>query len=104
MSQHTLFEAPNQDRGRLESETLPDSLSRIRDTERIRRLAKTVDRLWTADALDAAKLALEARDVIDAFLEHAITDANRGGRSWRDLGAELGVPYQSLHRRYGAHR
>ena len=27
--------------------------------------------------------------------------ANRDGMTWRQIGAELGVPFQTLYRRYG---
>jgi len=30
-----------------------------------------------------------------------IRDANRAGLTWREIGAQLGVPFQTIYRRYG---
>ena len=56
------------------------------------------------DPIDRAKLATEARDLAEALVEETILDANRAGITWRELGAGLGVPFQTLYRRYGANR
>lgn len=87
-----------------ESETDSDRLSRMGD-ERVRRLSMLADRLQRAtDPIDRAKLATEARDLAEALVEETILDANRAGVTWRQLGAGLGVPFQTLYRRYGANR
>ncbi|MGH3372524.1 MAG: hypothetical protein ACRDPR_21265 [Nocardioidaceae bacterium] len=89
----------------LESETDSDTLYRMGDKRRTRRLSQIADRLIQAeDPLDRAKLATQARDVAEALVEESILDANRAGVTWREIGAGLDVPFQTLYRRYGASR
>ena len=88
-----------------ETETDIDTLSQMADKRRVRRLSTLADRLQRAnDPIDRAKLATEARDLAEALVEETILDANRAGITWRELGAGLGVPFQTLYRRYGANR
>jgi DNA invertase Pin-like site-specific DNA recombinase len=88
-----------------ESETDTDSLSRMGDKRRVRRLSTIADRLQRAThPLDRAKLATEARDLAEALVEETILEANQAGVTWREIGAGLGVPFQTVYRRYGANR
>jgi hypothetical protein len=107
MSQQPLFDldqaivTPRPD-VRLDPETHNDSLSRMADKRRIRRLSTIADKLQhAADPVDRAKLATQARDLAEALVEETILDANRAGITWRELGAGLGIPFQTLYRRYG---
>lgn len=103
MTQQALFEPPAEDPC-LEAETAT-TLSQMGDKRRMRRLATIADRLQrTTDPLDRAKLASEARDLTEALLEETILEANSAGLTWRELGAGLGIPFQTLYRRYGANR
>jgi len=64
-----------------------------------------VERLQQADdPLDRAKLAAQARDLAETVVEETILAANRAGITWREIGARLGVSFQTLYRRYGASR
>jgi hypothetical protein len=88
-----------------ESETDVDSLSRMGDKRRVRRLSTVADRLQRAKhPLDRAKLATEARDLAEALVEESILEANKAGVTWREIGAGLDVPFQTLYRRYGTGR
>jgi hypothetical protein len=88
-----------------ESETDTDSLSRMGDKRRVKRLSTIAERLQRAiDPLERARLASEARDLAESLVEETILEANRAGVTWRDIGAGLGVPFQTLYRRYGAKR
>lgn len=85
-----------------EPETDVGSLSRMVDKRRLRQLSTIADKLRRAtDSVERARLAAEARDVAEALVEATILDANRAGVTWRELGAALGVPFQTLYRRYG---
>jgi hypothetical protein len=82
-----------------------DRLSQMADNKKARRLSTLADRLQgESDPIKRARLASEARDLAEALVEQTILDANRAGITWRDLGAGLGVPFQTLYRRYGANR
>jgi hypothetical protein len=88
-----------------ECETDLDRLSQMGDKRRVRRLCALANKLErTTDPIERAKLATEARDLAEALVEETILDANRAGITWRELGAGLGVPFQTLYRRYGANR
>jgi len=107
MSQQHLFELelPGPDPIRLPSETEPDSVSRMGDRRRIRRLATIAARLQrSTEPLERARLATEARDFAEGIVEESILEANEAGVTWRDMGVGLGVPFQTLYRRYGANR
>src|SRR5438477_2054627 len=85
-----------------ETETGLGSLSRMGDKRRARRLSVIADKLQRAsDPVERAQLAAEARNVAEALVQETILDANRAGITWRQLGAGLGVPFQTLYRRYG---
>ena len=105
MSQQTLFDEPVSPRGhtrRLKTETT-GSLSRVKDSGRGRRLVSLTDRLTRAvDPLERAALAGEIRDIAESVFERSVRDANAGGLTWREIGGELGVPFQTLHRRCAA--
>jgi hypothetical protein len=74
----------------------------MRDKRRARRLSTIADKLQRVnDPIDRAKLATEARELAEALVEESILDANRAGITWRELGAGLGIPFQTLYRRYG---
>jgi hypothetical protein len=106
MNQQSLFEVETAAAAHHcpESETR-DSLSRMADNRHARRLATLIDRLQrTNDPLERAKLATRAREVTEQLLEATILDANQAGLTWRDIGAGVGVPFQTLFRRYGANR
>jgi hypothetical protein len=61
-----------------------------------------VDRLASKnDPVDRAAVAAEIRDVAEGLVSSSIQDANREGMTWRQIGAELDIPFQTLYRRYG---
>ena len=85
----------------LVSETA-DTVSHMPDKRSTRRLVTLAQRLQAAEQpLDRARLAAEIRDLADQLVASNITDANTAGLTWRQIGAELGVPFQTLYRRYG---
>lgn len=51
--------------------------------------------------LEQAKVAAKLRDAADKVFVRCLLEANRNGIAWREIGAAVGVPYQTLHRRYG---
>ena len=53
------------------------------------------------DALERARLVAELERLTRSALERAIVGAHRAGCSWRVIGTHLGIPYQTVHRRYG---
>ncbi len=74
----------------------------MRDAKAVTRLVSIVDRLWgSADPVEQARLAAEARDVAEAIFETSLREAKGAGVTWRELGAALDLPFQTLHRRYG---
>jgi hypothetical protein len=78
------------------------TLSVMRDKKGINRLDTLVRRLRRARTpLDQALLAAEVRTVADRLVGDSIREANNAGQTWRQIGAELGVPFQTLYRRYG---
>ena len=46
-------------------------------------------------------VAAEVRDKAEGIVAEGVRRANGGGLTWQEMGAELGVPFQSLYRRYG---
>ena len=109
MNQQTLFEietaAAEAVAAVCRDDETADNLSQMGDKRRVRRLPMITDRLERAtEPLARAKLATQVRDLAEAIVEEAILDANRAGLTWRDIGAGLGVPFQTLYRRYGANR
>ena len=73
------------------------------DKRKDRRIATLANRLLaTDDNLDRARLAAELRYLAESIVASSIRDANRRGMTWRQIGAELGITFQTLYRRYGA--
>src|SRR5262245_20938130 len=50
------------------------------------------------DPLERARLAGQLRDLAAAAFASSIRDASANGRTWREIGAALDVPFQTLHR------
>jgi len=102
--QPTLFDLGIPEAGqalRLPAETAPRP-SRIQDEQPVVRLRRLCDQLQQADTpLDRARVATEIRDKAEGLVAEEVRGANRGGLTWREIGAELGVPFQTLYRRYG---
>ena len=85
----------------LQIETSIDNLSAIRDT-RANQFEKLVARLRQATSpIDQAVIAAKLQALAAATLAQAVIEANGAGHTWREIGAELGVPFQTLYRRYG---
>ena len=71
----------------------------------LRRLVQVADRLnHEQDPLKRAKLLLQLGEVSQEALRDAIVDANTAGDSWRAIGADLGIPHQTLYKRFGQRR
>jgi hypothetical protein len=103
MSQQALFElvAESATQHCPEAET-DASLSHMRDTKPQRRLATLAKRIQqVTDPIDRARCAAELRDLAEALVATSVREANRAGLTWREIGAELGIPFQTLNRRYG---
>lgn len=83
-------------------ETAAGMASAIRDNPAVDRMVLLVQRLRRAGTLlERARLASEVREVAEELVGVAIRDANYAGATWRQIGVELGVPFQTLFRRYG---
>jgi hypothetical protein len=95
--QATLF-----DLARPADETTVETVSVVRDRPEISRLETLLRRLRQAGtSLERARLGTEIRDLADRVVGDSIREANREGEAWRQIGAVLGVPFQTLFRRYG---
>lgn len=82
-------------------ETAPPS--REGDGEGLGRLAMVVSELRRHPAPAVrVRLARELEQVAELIIREAIGEVRGQGLSWREVGVELGVPYQTLFRRYGA--
>lgn len=102
LGQAVLFDAAGSPVSRLQDET-GNILSGMRDKKQISRLDTLLRRLRRASTpLDQARLAAEIGNVAERFVGDLIREANKGGQTWRQIGAELDVPFQTLYRRYGA--
>lgn len=103
--QPTLFDEDQPhivERDSLQNETDAATLSVMRDKRSEARLEKLASRLrHTVNPLDRARLAAELRGLAEAALANAVDDARHAGRTWRDIGNELDIPFQTLYRRYG---
>jgi hypothetical protein len=67
-----------------------------------RRLVSMAGQVHQAtEPLERARLASLVRDLAEEVVKADIAEANRRGMTWREIGAGLGVPFQTLHRRYG---
>jgi hypothetical protein len=53
------------------------------------------------DPLERARLAAQLRDLAADAVASNIRDASNRGKTWREIGAALEIPFQTLHRRYG---
>ncbi len=53
------------------------------------------------DPVDQARTGRAIGDLADRITGDLVRQANRQGHTWRAIGAQLGVPFQTLHRRYG---
>jgi len=70
--------------------------------EAVHPIEVTAARLVAAsDPLDRARLGAELRDLAADAVASSIRDASKAGKTWREIGAALDVPFQTLHRRYG---
>jgi hypothetical protein len=67
--------------------------------QKLLRVATAVSR--EQDALERARLMAELERMTGSALERAIVGAHRAGYSWRTIGTHLGIPFQTVHRRYG---
>src|SRR3954466_3777472 len=95
------FDSATEPSGCLETETT-DTMSRMPDKRSVRRLVGLAGQLEAADQpVKPAQLASEIRDIAEKLVAVSILDANQEGLTWRQIGAELGVPFQTLYRRYG---
>ena len=103
--QPTLFDFGVSEPGqvpRLPGETRPPRPSGSRDEQPVDRVRRLCGQLQQAVApLERARVATEIRDKAEGIVAEAVRGANRGGLTWREIGAELGVPFQTLYRRYG---
>lgn len=88
---------------RLEIETAPnDAVSLMRDSTKTKRLVSLAGQLQRAvDPIERARLATEISELAEVVVEVSVREANRTGITWREIGARLGVPFQTLNRRYG---
>lgn len=74
----------------------------MRDEQPVVQLRRLCDQLQQAvTQLERARVATEIRDKAEGLVAEEVRGANRGGLTWREIGAELGVPFQTLYRRYG---
>jgi hypothetical protein len=76
--------------------TPPPSLQELIET--VRRDAATDDPLELLAAASTTAAALE--EVSDALLGHFVDRCRRGGRSWSEISAALGVSKQAVHKRF----
>lgn len=98
LAQASLFDAPAPDRR--ESETAKDRSS-PQDDDGLSRLKTVVSQLGRcSDPVDRIRSAVELKATAEALIAEAVREARSCGRSWRELGADLGVPFQTLFRRY----
>ena len=100
LAQASLFDAPAPaDRPKSETASVPsvphdDGVSRLRTVvSQLGRCSNPVDRI---------RFAVEVKAAAEGLITQAVHEARSCGRSWRELGADLGVPFQTLFRRYGS--
>lgn len=63
-------------------------------------LAATADR--ADNGVPRSRALLQLAEAVEVALTAAIADAYESRPSWRKLSADLGIPFQTLHRRYAA--
>lgn len=84
------------------AETRPPRSSPMRVEQPIVGLRRLCEQLQQAGTpLDRARVAAEIMDKAEGLVAEGVRRANQGGLTWRQMGAELGVPFQTLYRRYG---
>jgi ATP-dependent Clp protease ATP-binding subunit ClpA len=76
--------------------TPPPSLQELIET--VRRDAATDDPLELLSTASSTAAALE--ELSDALLGHFVDRCRRGGRSWSEISAALGVSKQAVHKRF----
>jgi hypothetical protein len=54
-----------------------------------------------ADPVERARLAIQVERAAEMIIDASLREANGAGVTWREIGARVGVPFQTLHRRYG---
>ena len=82
-------------------ETSP--VSREENGDGLGRLAMVVSELRRHPAPAVrVRLARELEEVAELIVREAIGEVRGRGLSWREVGAELGVPFQTLFRRFGS--
>ena len=57
-----------------------------------------------SDSVERARVASQLRDQAEMMVSAAVRKAVEEGLSWRDIGARLGIPFQTLYGRYGPSR
>ena len=100
--QQSLFGSETQHpNDRLENET-SHIVSHMPDKRPSRKMRRLVDHLEAIDdPVQRARLAGEIRELADRLFASSVIEANRSGHTWREIGAALGIPFQTLYRRYG---
>ena len=100
LAQASLFDAPAT-AARPKSETAKHR-SLPHDDNGLFRLKTAVSLMGRcSDPVDRIRSAVEVKAAVDALIAEAVREARSCGRSWRELGLDLGVPFQTLFRRYG---
>jgi hypothetical protein len=80
-------------------------VSHIRDRKLEHQSASLLNSLrQSSDPIERAKLARDLRDVAETLITSNVRGANATGVTWRQISAELGVPFQTLYRRYAVSR
>lgn len=107
MTQETLFEigqaavrAVADARHEIETD---DAQSQHRDDDHDSRLLVSLARQSqrTDDPVERARLAMRIKSLTETIIDASLREASRRGTTWREIGALVGVPFQTLHRRYG---
>jgi hypothetical protein len=102
MRQTSLFELQTEPTDVCPEWETASTVSQVRDSKEVRRLVFLSGRLQRAvEPVERAKLAAELRDLAEAQVEANVREANAAGATWREIGADLGIPFQTLYRRYG---
>lgn len=91
IGQPTLFNVPSSERR---------MLSQIRDnrTSRLVTLARRIEAC--TDDLKRATMLIELATLTAEATARAVRRANAAGMTWREIGSRVGLPYQTLYRRY----
>jgi len=54
----------------------------------------------TRDPVERARYAIELEQLAGLAVADSIQQAHRAGHTWREIGAEVGTPFQTLYKRY----